>query len=361
MAEKSKGKWAESAATYRPGSTSARGDAKATRPWHVPATEAGQPVDTESPSGTLAWARTLPAANLDADPEQPRRDFDEAALAELADSIRSQGVLQPLIVRRDPATSGRYIVVAGERRLRAARLAGLSEIPCMVLAGDSLREARLAQLAENLQREDLAPMEEALAIVRLADVDQLSQEDLARRLGKSPAYISRIFSVSRISADDYELLSTSKPSMSVLYEFAHLAGDELLRAKAIELVLSGATVRDLEALRSGGAAGRPAKGSKAAPKRGRPMKSMARAEALRRALRSLGPPTDVDTTELRAIADAQVALARWTAAAAGGDDGLAEAAEQFVDRLSRSSGARPSTREGTAGRAGRKAPTTRRR
>lgn len=359
MADKPKGKWAESASTYRPGSASARGDAKATRPWHVEGTAPGAEEPAEPGSGTLAWARTLPESLLDADPEQPRREFDATALDELAESIRSQGVLQPLIVRRHPDAAGRYLLVAGERRLRASRLAGLAEIPCMVLAGDSLREARLAQLAENLQREDLAPMEEALAIVRLAELDRLSQEDLSKRLGKSPAYISRIFSVSRLSSEDYALVSTSKPSMSVLYEFAQFAGDSTLRARAVELVRAGATVRELEALRSGG--GRATKKSATASRRGRPMKAMARAEAVRRALRALGPATGVDAVELRAIAEAQVKLALWTAEAAGGDAEVANAAQALADALSRSSGGRSAKSEGTAGRAGRKATTTRRR
>lgn len=359
MADKPKGKWAESAATYRPGSASARGEAKATRPWHVTG-GAPAPPETED-QGTLAWARTLPTELLDADPEQPRREFDQAALDELAGSIKSQGVLQPLIVRRHPESAGRYVVVAGERRLRASRLAGLDEIPCMVLAGDSLREARLAQLAENLQREDLAPMEEALAIVRLAELDRLSQEDLAKRLGKSPAYISRIFSVSRLSADLYALVSTSKPTMSVLYELTQIAGDPKLRERAIELVRAGATVRDLEALRTGGVSGRSAKKAPSASRRGRPMKSMARAEAVRRALRSLGPATGVDAAELRAIADAQVELARWTAEAAGGDTALADAAEVLAEALSRSSGGLSAKSAGKADRADRTTTTTRRR
>lgn len=353
MAEKPKGKWAESAATYRPGSASARADAKATRPWHVPA--AGEAGAGEAPSGTLAWARTLPVDALEADPEQPRRAFDPEALGELAESVRAQGVLQPLIVRRHPEHSGRFVVVAGERRLRAARMAGLTEVPCMVLAGDSLRDARLAQLAENLQREDLSPMEEALAVVRLAEVDRLSQEDLARRLGKSPAYISRIFTVSRIHAEYYELLSTSKPSMSLLYEFAQLPDDVVVRRRAIDLVISGATVREIEALRTG----RVRKRATSAPRRGRPMKSMARAEALGRAVRQLGDATSVDARELTAIAEAQVTLARWMADAAGGDTELAEAAARLADALSRWSGAPPSKPAGTTGRAGRKAPSSR--
>src|SRR4029079_7890322 len=130
--------------------------------------------------------------------------------------------IEPDIVRRMLPPANAWFVVAGERRLRAARIAGLAEVPCMVLAGDSLREAKLAQLAENLQREDLAPMEEALAVVRLAEVEVLSQDDLARRLGKSPAYISRIFAVSRIPSAEYDELSTSKPSVSILYEYAQL-------------------------------------------------------------------------------------------------------------------------------------------
>src|SRR5262245_44146102 len=109
MAEKPKGKWAESASAYRPGSASARGG-KATRPWHVDTAPAGAEPERAAP---LAWARTLPVASLEADPDQPRRSFEQAALDELAASVREHGVLQPLVVRRRIDGQG-YVVVAGE-------------------------------------------------------------------------------------------------------------------------------------------------------------------------------------------------------------------------------------------------------
>src|SRR3954469_12419888 len=138
MADKPKGKWAESASGYRPGSATARAGAKPTRPWHVDGPAAGEapdaPAERDAP---LAWARTLPVAALEPDPDQPRRTFEASALEELAASVREHGVLQPIIVRRKPDGGAGYVVVAGERRLRASRIAGLAEVPCMVLAGDS--------------------------------------------------------------------------------------------------------------------------------------------------------------------------------------------------------------------------------
>ncbi|MBQ3049605.1 MAG: ParB/RepB/Spo0J family partition protein [Oscillospiraceae bacterium] len=114
--------------------------------------------------------------------EQPRKNFDEAALEELADSIKQHGVIQPILVR--PAIGGSYVIVAGERRWRAARLAGLDEVPVIVKDMDDTEAAQLA-LIENLQREDLNPMEEAAAIKQLMEVYGFSQEQVAEKIGKS--------------------------------------------------------------------------------------------------------------------------------------------------------------------------------
>lgn len=362
MADKSKGKWAESASGYKPGSSSARSAPKATRPWHVPGTSDETTTADEAP---VTWSRTLPITAIETDPDQPRRTFVAHSLDELASSIRSQGVLQPILVRRLADGSGTYVVVAGERRLRAARAAGLENVPCVVLAGESLRDARLAQLAENLQREDLAPMEEAHAIVRLAEVDELSHEEVAKRLGKSPAYISRIYSVSRIPSTEYKALATSQPSMSVLYEYAQLPEDPALRRRAAEMIRDGATVRDLEALRGkGGRSGKSKTGGKPV-RRGRPMKADAQVEALRRAVRGLGALSPdgaaraIGTSQRDAIIAEQVSLARWTARVLGGNGAIEDAARQLETALTRASGAKSSTPAGTAGRAGRKAPSTR--
>ena len=121
----------------------------------------------------------LPARSIRPNPAQPRRRFEENALAELTESIRCHGVIQPLSVRR---TGAGYELIAGERRLRAAQAAGLSEIPCIVMTLDDA-ESGLVALVENLQRQDLDFIEEALGISRLIKTQHLSQDQAARMLG----------------------------------------------------------------------------------------------------------------------------------------------------------------------------------
>ena len=128
----------------------------------------------------------LPARSIRPNPAQPRRTFDEKALTELTDSIRCHRVIQPLSVRR---TAAGYELIAGERRLRAAQAAGLSEIPCIVMTMDDA-ESGLAALIENLQRQDLDFLEEAMGISRLIRTQNLSQEQAARMLGKSQSAIA---------------------------------------------------------------------------------------------------------------------------------------------------------------------------
>ncbi len=142
----------------------------------------------EPPAETQAAARTaIPIAAIQPNPDQPRSYVDPAGLEELASSIREHGVLQPIIVRRE-AEAG-YVLVAGERRWRAARLAGLSEIPAIIT--DVASEGLLAvALVENLQREDLSPLEEAHAYARLIDRTGMTQQRLAARVGKSRAAIT---------------------------------------------------------------------------------------------------------------------------------------------------------------------------
>ena len=123
----------------------------------------------------------LPLDAIQPNPDQPRRSFDQPALEELAESIRALGVLQPLTVRR---REGAWELVAGERRLRAARLAGLETIPCLSIQTDGQTSSLLA-LVENLQRRDLDFWEEALALRQLVDTYRISQEEVARRVGKS--------------------------------------------------------------------------------------------------------------------------------------------------------------------------------
>ena len=143
----------------------------------------------------------LPVASIVPNPNQPRRHFPQADLEELAASIRALGVLQPLSVRR---RDGAWELVAGERRLRAAKLAGLDEVPCLSIQADSQSTSLLA-LVENLQRRDLDFWEEALALQRLTDVFHLSQEEVARRIGKSQSAVANKLRLLKLPT---EVLST---------------------------------------------------------------------------------------------------------------------------------------------------------
>ena len=128
----------------------------------------------------------LPARAIRPNPAQPRKIFREEALDELANSIRQHGILQPLSVRR---VGQRYELIAGERRLRAAKIAGLTDVPCIIMTMDD-QESTTAAMIENLQRQDLDFIEEAQGIARLMEANSLSQEQAARLLGKSQSAIA---------------------------------------------------------------------------------------------------------------------------------------------------------------------------
>lgn len=146
----------------------------------------------------------LPPKAIRPNPDQPRRIFEEEALTELAESIRQYGVLQPLSVRR---VENSYVLIAGERRLRAARMAQLPEVPCIILRMDD-RESGIAAMVENLQRRDLDYLEEACGIARLMEHYGLSQEQAARMLGKSQSAV----------ANKLRLLRHSEPVRRALQE-----------------------------------------------------------------------------------------------------------------------------------------------
>lgn len=162
-----------------------------------------QKLKTYMESGRVVF---LPPKGIRANPGQPRQVFDEAGLAELADSIRQHGILQPLSVRR---VGTGYELVAGERRLRAALLVGLPEVPCIVMQMDD-RESGLAALVENLQRQDLDFIEEAAGISRLMELGNLSQEQVARLLGKSQSAIANKLRLLRHSQPVLEALRREK-------------------------------------------------------------------------------------------------------------------------------------------------------
>ena len=146
-------------------------------------------VSEENSNDNPNMVRELPLGDIDPNRDQPRKQFDQAALTQLADSITQVGVIQPIVVT---PTDGRYQIIAGERRWRAARIAGLSTIPAIVRESDTISRMEIA-LIENLQREDLNPMEEAQAIRALMDECGLTQESVAQRLGRSrPAIANQL-------------------------------------------------------------------------------------------------------------------------------------------------------------------------
>ena len=158
---------------------------------------------TRSPS-VLGSGRILylPTARIRPNPMQPRKHFDTGGLQELAGSIRQYGVLQPLTVRK---AGGAYELVAGERRLRAAKLAGLEEVPC-ILIDVNMEDASLIALVENLQRRDLDFIEEALGISQLIRMFGMSQEEAARRIGKSQSAVANKLRLLKLPSDVLESL-----------------------------------------------------------------------------------------------------------------------------------------------------------
>ncbi|WP_031473876.1 ParB/RepB/Spo0J family partition protein [Agathobaculum desmolans] len=150
--------------------------------------------------------RRIRVSDIARNPNQPRKYFDPEAIAQLAESIRQYGVLNPLTVRRLP--TGGYELVAGERRLRAARVAGLNDVPCLVIAADNEDSSAIA-LVENLQRRDLDFFEEAQGFRRLIDQYGLTQEEAARKVGKTQSAVANKLRLLRLSAQNMELIRSA--------------------------------------------------------------------------------------------------------------------------------------------------------
>lgn len=181
---------------------------------------------------------------LDRNPDQPRRDFDEEALQTLADSIREAGVLQPLLVVEQ---NGRYRIVAGERRFRAARIAGLDTVPCIVR--DFTPEEQMeAALIENIQREDLNAIEEAAAVRQLMDSCGYTQEKVAKRLGKSRPAVANLLRLLSLPQSVQENVIAGKLSAGHARVLAGLDNEEMQLALAEKTILEGLSVRALEKL-----------------------------------------------------------------------------------------------------------------
>ena len=198
-----------------------------------------------SPQGGEGGGVTmLPIAKVESDRKQPRKHFDDEALQDLADSIREHGIIQPLTVRK--LSSGYYQIIAGERRWRAARMAGLSEVPVLVIEADDRKAMELAMI-ENLQREDLNPIEEAEGYKVLMEDYNLTQEEAAERVGKSRSNVANVLRLLNLSAPVRAMLAEDK--LSAGHARALLGLKAAAQEKAAKAVVEGdLSVRQTEAL-----------------------------------------------------------------------------------------------------------------
>lgn len=179
--------------------------------------------------------------------DQPRQDFDPAALQVLADSIAEHGVIQPIVVREytDPSLMGNYEIIAGERRWRAAKMAGLNEMPVVVMTGDDLKVAKVA-LVENLQRKDLNTVEEALAYKALIEKFDMTQEELARQVGKNRSTITNILRLLELPDEVLVLLREDKISMGHARALLALEMEEDMIILANRIIEKEYSVREVE-------------------------------------------------------------------------------------------------------------------
>ena len=187
---------------------------------------------------------TLRLSEIEPNRNQPRTNFDEDALMELADSIEKHGLIQPIVVR--PTSSGVYQIVAGERRWRACRMAGLSEVPVVIKELDDQKYFEVA-LIENLQREDLNAVEEAQGYRTLIDLYGLTQEQVAESVGKSRSAVTNALRLLNLDEKALEALESGKitagHARAILAADTYEKADEMLKA-----ALGGASVRELEAM-----------------------------------------------------------------------------------------------------------------
>lgn len=197
-----------------------------------------------SASAADEGAVTVKISEIEPNRDQPRKEFDSAALSELADSISQHGVLQPILLR--PMLVGGYRIVAGERRWRAARMAGLSEIPAVIREMTDTEEMLYA-LIENLQREDLSPLEEAKGYRTLMETQGFTQEEVSQTVGKSRPAVTNAMRLLNLPEDIQEMVERGELSAGHARTLLSFPNEEAMRIGA-EKAKQGASVRELEAL-----------------------------------------------------------------------------------------------------------------
>ena len=201
--------------------------------------------DFEEVSTQNSPYQLLPIYKVEPNPEQPRQDFDEEELQALSESIATHGIVQPLTVRE--LSSGYYQIIAGERRWRAARQAGLTEVPAVIIEADDKTVMELA-LIENLQRQDLNPVEEALGYQTLIKEYGLSQEDTAQRVGKSRPAVANALRLLALQEDVLNMLRNGKLTAGHARAILSIKSEKIQLDAANKIVNLGLSVRQAELL-----------------------------------------------------------------------------------------------------------------
>ena len=192
-------------------------------------------------------AENIRISDIEPRHDQPRKNFDREALELLADSIAAYGVLQPIIVRKNPISEDTYEIIAGERRWRASKMAGLTEIPAVIFDGDELKAAQVA-LIENIQREDLNALEEAMGYGALIEKFGLTQDQVAKQVGKSRSAVANTLRLLDLPDEVLELLKKDSISEGHARALLGLKNDELIIENAYKVVDKNLTVRETETL-----------------------------------------------------------------------------------------------------------------
>jgi len=209
-----------------------------------------QPVETTSVGPIPAASTDIALASISPNPHQPRRQFDEVSLQSLAASIKSTGLVQPIIVRQLPAGEGgeaTYQLIAGERRLRAAKVAGLTHIPALLRDVDPFAQAQMA-LVENIQREDLNPIDRALAYRALISQLGLTQSELAGRLGEERSSVANYLRLLDLADPIREMIKAGELSLGHAKILAGVSDPIVQQSLAKKVVQQGLSVRSLEKL-----------------------------------------------------------------------------------------------------------------
>lgn len=199
-------------------------------------------IENKKSAGTI-----IKLSNIEPRKDQPRKTFERESLESLADSIATYGVLQPIIVRENLAFPGTYEIIAGERRWRAAKMAGLSEIPTIVLTGDELHMAQVS-LIENIQREDLNVIEEAVAYLDLIEKFGLTQEQVAKQIGKSRSAVTNTLRLLDLPDEVLDLLRSGDLSAGHARALLGLDDKDAIAPLAEKIVSKQLSVREVESL-----------------------------------------------------------------------------------------------------------------